>query len=248
MLQLGYFGLINNQNMRLNKFIAQATGISRRKADELIANGKVSINDHLATLGDKVEPFADNIFVHGQEVFLLSEQVVFALHKPAGFITSNTGHTFKDRLVYELLPKDKKQLRYAGRLDKDTSGLLIFTNNGELIENLTHPRFAHEKEYLVQSAFAIRDEQVKKLKKGVNLDGELVSAVAVILKDVQAVSITVTEGRKRLIRKMCDAVGIKISELVRVRIGSLRLSELGLGEGEGRVLREKEIAKLLESS
>lgn len=230
--------------MRLNKFLALGTGMARRKADEAIKKGEVWVNAKVGVLGMDVKG-EDWVEWRGVKVELPRERVVVALNKPEEVIVSHERQTPKEKIVFDLLPEKWQDLRFVGRLDRETCGLLLFTNDGKLNEELTHPRFGHEKEYVVESEWAIEIEQVARLNEGVELSDGMVCAREVVLVGPKKLSLVLMEGRKRIVRRMCSKVGIRIEKLERVRMGGLKLRDLGLKRGEVRELTEKEVRGIL---
>ncbi len=228
----------------MNKFIAQCTGISRREADRELEAGRILVNGVSAALGQVVDEKADIVVRRGQELRLPAAKIVVALNKPRGYLTSRAGFWKCEPTVFDLLPQKWRHLRYAGRLDRDTAGLLIFTNDGQLIEELTHPRHHHEKEYEVRAVRAVTLQQLAELGRGMMLADGWARVLDFQLRDSHTVRLVVGEGRKRLVRRLCAAVHIEIAELRRVRISELCLESLGLAAGESRELVPAEILRL----
>jgi len=229
--------------MRINKYLAQIGITSRRKVDELIKEGRVKINDHVAKLGDQVEPEKDQISVSGMEVVNRGEQKVYiALNKPAGY--TSTAATFKgEKNVLELV-KSKTRLYPVGRLDKDSTGLILLTNDGELAQKITHPKFHIPKTYEVLVLGNVSETQLAMLRKGITLeDGKTAPAdVRVIRKSLPnhtLVEITLYQGKKRQIRRMAAVLHLHVLDLKRIAIGSIKLEDLGIGKY--RKLTEKEL-------
>lgn len=221
--------------MRINKFLAQSSGLSRRAADQVISTGRVLINDRIATLGDAVEA-SDEVFLDGQKQSV-SQKIYIALYKPIGFITSRRPQG-NSRSVYDLLPDEMRQLRYAGRLDKDTSGLLILTNDGDFIQEATHPSKEKIKEYEVELNKPLAPEDARKVEKGVELaDGA--SRLSIFAISGARLSVRLSEGRNRQIRRTFQALGYDVVMLHRTRFGKLTLQ--GLSEGEWLKIRPEEV-------
>lgn len=222
---------------------------SRRKMADAIKQGKVRVNGELAeSFNHPVNIIKDRITINGQPVKLKTEDTIcLMLHKPEG-IVSTTSDEKGRQTVLDILPEKYRDLRLypAGRLDKDTTGLLLLTNDGDLTYRLTHPRFEHEKEYLVHIKGRLNEEEIDSLRKGITLEDGLTSPAD--LKEERSsppynYSITVHEGRKRQVRRMFERLGHPVLSLKRIRIGSLDLGELK--EGEARRLTKKEIEKLI---
>lgn len=218
---------------------------SRRAADKMIENGEVKINGKICTVGDSVKE-TDNVTVNGKTVSLVKKYDYYIMNKPKGYVC-----TVKDdkgrKTVMDLLPNaDEKRLFPVGRLDYDSEGLLILTNDGDLTFRLTHPKNEIPKTYLVKIEGKITDEAVKKLRSGVIVDGKPTgkSNVKVVEsgKDFTRLHVVITEGRNRQVRKMFEAVGKEVKFLKRIKIGELRLS--GLDRGEVRKLSPAEIEYL----
>lgn len=231
--------------MRVSKFISENGIASRRKAEEFILNGRVSVNNKLVTqLGTKIDPQKDSVRVDQKLITLNTEKIYYLLNKPIGYTT-----TTKDRhakhTVLELVPKTTRVFP-VGRLDKNTTGLLILTNDGDLAFRLTHPKFEKEKEYEVFCSSKLSNDNIKKLKKGIHLeDGPTLPVKIKTIKDSPnefIYSIIIREGRKRQIRRMFEHIGNRVVKLKRVRIDKLRLE--GLKEGDWRNLKKDEVKKL----
>lgn len=228
---------------RLNKFIAENSEYSRRKADDLIANGKVKINGKLCKeMGTKVNPESDSVEINNQKIARKKiEHIYIALNKPAGHITTRNDE-FNRPTVMKFVPKNKN-LKAVGRLDKDTEGLLLFSNDGEFINRLTHPRYECEKEYFAILKGKLTLNIKEKLEKGILLEGKKTAPAKIeILKLEEAkteLKITIHEGRKRQIRKMFDYAKTPVKYLRRIRIGNIHLGSLALGEF--RALTKEEI-------
>jgi len=225
--------------MRLQVFLARAGVASRRKAEALIQQGLVRVNGEVARLGQKVGP-QDLVEVAGQRV-ALPERVVLALHKPKGYTTTRFDpHAAKT--VYELLP-DIPGLHPVGRLDRDSEGLLLLTNDGELTFRLTHPRYRVVKVYRVWTERGTLPEAVcRRLLKGVLLEDGPAQALACRPAPGGAL-LTLGEGRKREVRRMLKAVGYPVRRLLRVQVGPIRLGDLPPGRWR-RLSPEEEKALL----
>lgn len=231
--------------MRLNKYIAQAGVASRRKADELTAAGKVKINGVVMTkMGYDVQP-GDVVSAAGKMIEPTSKPVYFALHKPVGYVT--TAQDEQGRLtVMDLVTDVEQRVFPVGRLDFNTSGLLIMTNDGDLSYHLTHPKHNVFKTYRARVSGYLSPERVAKLRGGVDIGGYITSKARVeVVKQGESstiVEIQISEGKNRQVRKMFAAVGNKVVELERTAIGELRLGRLK--EGHYRKLTQQEIEYL----
>lgn len=228
--------------MRLNKYIAAAGICSRRKADELIANGNVKINGAvMKEMGYDVSE-GDRVQVNGRTISAESKKIYIAVNKPLGYITSMNDD--KDRAtVAELVTDIPERLFPVGRLDYNTTGLLIMTNDGNLTYTLTHPRHEVWKTYVATVAGVISDARLARLRKGVDIGGFVTSPAKVkVLKQMPrhaVVEISIREGKNRQVRKMFAAVGNKVQELERVAVGDIRLGRLM--SGHYRKLTKSEI-------
>ena len=219
---------------------------SRRGADELIKEGVVKINGRICAAGDDVDTSCDCVTVRGKQVNTVKKFDYYIMNKPKGYVC-----TVKDdkgrKTVMDLLPPSAKRLFPIGRLDYDTEGLLILTNDGDLTFKLTHPKNEVPKTYLVKTEKPVTDEDLSKLRSGVYIDGVKTKKCNVRIiettKDGSKLHITITEGRNRQVRKMFEAVNNTVDFLKRIKIGDLALT--GLNRGEVRQLTYSEIDYLL---
>lgn len=222
--------------MRLQKFIAKAGYCSRRRAEKLILDGKVSVNGQIITqLGTKVDPEKDKISIENTLLTLEKDLVYILLNKPKGYVTS-CSHP-GEKIVLELL--DISQRVYpVGRLDKDSTGLLLLTNDGKLHLQLTHPSFDHEKEYLVTVAEPISQTALNSLEKGIQILGTQTRPALIKRISATKFKIILKEGKNRQIRRMVKKVGNRVTDLKRIRMANIRLGKLP--EGKWRYLNETE--------
>jgi 23S rRNA pseudouridine2605 synthase len=238
---------------RLQKVLARAGVASRRAAEGLIAAGRVTVNGQVVTTpGTQVDPAHDRIAVDGQPIRLETAPTTILLHKPAGYVTTVRAPWGRPTVLDLVKPGQEQgsneRLFPVGRLDADSEGLLLLTNDGELAQRLTHPRFAQEKEYLVLVEGRPEAEALRQLRAGVPLDCKLTAPALVEIargkrgNDNTWLRFVIHEGRKRQIRRMCQAVGHAVRRLVRVREGVLVLGDLP--PGQWRYLTAAEIAKL----
>lgn len=211
--------------MRINRYIAQHTTLSRRKADELIEAGKVQINRETAHVGSIVKE-SDVVFVNGNRVYPDTHpQIVVLLHKPVGYVCSSSGQGAPT--VYELLPKTLHNLKMAGRLDKDSSGLVVMTNDGHLLQSLTHPSNDKDKVYHVSLHKPLEDGAIARFAHGVSIGDERVSKMSVLpLAHENTYEVTIQEGRNRQIRRSFEALGYKVTTLHRLKLGPYDLGRL----------------------
>ncbi len=232
--------------MRLQKYIANAGVTSRRKAEDLILQGRVKVNGKIVReLGTKVNPSKDLVTVDGDVIKLEEKKVYILLNKPEGYVTS-LKDPHNDKLVLDLIKGVKERLFPVGRLDKDTSGLLIMTNDGNIAYKLTHPKYKIWKRYIALVKGQPDSDTIEKLKNGVIIDGKKTSKARVKLLKKHGqnavLEISIYEGRNRQIRKMCEYVGHPVIKLKRVSIGKIKLD--GIKEGEWRYLNKEEIEYL----
>ncbi len=232
--------------VRLQKYMAENGIASRRKSEELIAAGKVRVNGRIAEIGDKVDPKHDKVTVSGKRVVKVKKNVYIMLHKPRGFIT--TMHDEMDRkCVAELIADVPERVYPVGRLDRESEGLLLLTNDGEFANALTHPSRHVPKTYRVTVRPDVAKEQLAAFENGVEIDGRTTLPAEVRVLDKQegrvVLEIVIYEGRNRQIRKMCEALGLEVARLKRTKIGSLKLGMLK--QGECRYLSDDEIHGLL---
>lgn len=230
---------------RLQKVIAEAGITSRRKAEELITSGKVKVNGNIVTeLGTKVSS-KDKIEVNNQ-IIEKEPKEYYILNKPRGYITSTSDEHHR-KTVIDLIPT-KARIYPVGRLDYDTTGLLLLTNDGEFANILTHPSEKVEKVYMAKLNGIIKGEQINKLKNGVKIDGVVVKASRVKLKKVNEknntcmVQITIHEGKNHQVKKMFESVGYMVEKLKREKVAFFNLKDLQ--SGEYRKLTPKEVAKV----
>ena len=217
---------------RLQRLLARAGFGSRRACEDLIVAGRVEINGHRATLGDRVDPSKDEVRVDGARVNVDPALRTFVLHKPRG-VTTTLRDAHAERDLTSLLPKDVRVFP-VGRLDRDTEGLLLLTNDGDLAHRLTHPRYEIPKEYLAEIDRPPSNRQLARLRRGVELEDGVARAVEARSagggRGRGGVRLVMVEGRKREVRRMLDAVGLPVRRLVRVRVGPIRLGRLRAGE------------------
>ena len=217
---------------RLQRSLARAGFGSRRACEEVIAAGRVQINGRVATLGDRLDPAVDEVRVDGSKVNVDPELRTFALHKPRG-VTTTMRDPHADRDLSGFLPKGVHVFP-VGRLDRDTEGLLLLTNDGSLAHRLTHPRYQIEKEYLAEVGKPPSRRQLARLRRGVELDDGTARALDARSAGGAAVRggvrLVMVEGRKREVRRMLDAVELPVRRLVRVRVGPIRLGTLRPGK------------------
>ncbi len=234
------------EKIRLQKYLSQSGVSSRRKAEEMIAAGMVRVNGRKAEIGCKIDPRHDVVTINKQHIKPQKTRRYIMLHKPRGFVT-----TMQDELgrkSVDMLIEDVGERVYpVGRLDKDSEGLLLFTNDGEFANYMAHPRCHIPKTYRVTVRPPLSDEQLNELSNGVTLDDGYKTRPAEVTVAVNederiVLLITISEGKNRQIRRMCEAVGLNLIRLKRISIGQLRLGMLP--QGKWRDLSENEVRTL----
>ncbi len=233
------------REVRLQKVLADCGLGSRRRCEELIKAGRVRVNRRVAVLGDRVDPESDRITVDGIPLRPGGEKKYLLLNKPVGYIT--TVRDTRGRATVMDLVQEEGRLFPVGRLDKDTRGLLLLTNDGYLAQILLHPSMGVEKTYLVMAEGYVTREGLSRLRKGIRLEEGMTAPAKVRVLGRYGnrclLEFTLHEGKKRQIRRMCAAVGLRVVDLVRTRFGPLELK--GLEEGSYRHLSEREVRELM---
>ena len=223
--------------MRLVKYLANAGVASRRAAEQIIAAGRVSVDGEIVRDPARDVDADRAVLVDGAPVQLVEGHVVYALHKPLG-VVSTAKDTHGRRTVVDLVPSEQR-LYPVGRLDADSTGLILLTNDGDLAYRLTHPSFEVDKTYVaVVARTPVRERALAQLRAGVELDDGPTAPAEVERVGADALSITIHEGRKRQVRRMCAAVGHPVRSLQRVRFGPLALGDLAVG-GHRRLSAEE---------
>jgi 23S rRNA pseudouridine2605 synthase len=226
--------------MRLNRYLAAAGFGSRRHCDELIDSGQVTINGQVCTDFSAQPEESDHVKVKGRRVQLKPVQTI-VLHKPAGFVSTRKDRHARD-IIYDLLPEKFSNLFNIGRLDAQTEGLILLTNDGALAQRLTHPRFKVEKEYELILDHPWDSALEEKLLRGILLDGQRARLTGVRRKSKTHLQVVMKQGLNRQIRRMFAAVGYEVKRLLRTRIGTIRLSDLP--RGHWRFLDSRELRSL----
>jgi len=226
---------------RLNKYIASCGICSRRRADEIIREGRIKVNGIVVTnLGEKVSS-EDVVTLDGKKINKEEKKVYIMLNKPLGYVTTTSDEKGRKN-VLDLIYEDVR-VYPIGRLDMYTEGLLLLTNDGEFANKLMHPRYKLDKVYLVHTDTQVTRLMLEKLRNGVNI-GDYVTKEAKVEKiDDENITITIHEGKNRQVRKMCDAVGIKILNLKRIKYGPISLGSLQVAKY--RYLTDNEVKELL---
>jgi len=213
---------------------------SRRTCEDLIAAGRVTVNGDVARLGRRIDQEADLVAVDGVPVGVRSDLVHYLLNKPAGVITTADDPQGRPTVV-SLVPEDPRVFP-VGRLDLDSEGLLLLTNDGELTHRLTHPSFGVEKEYVAHVEGEPTRQQVRRLREGVELDDGVTAPAQASLVAPTVLKLVIHEGRNRQVRRMCEAIGHPVRRLVRTRIGPL--TDRRLKPGQWRALTNDEVRAL----
>jgi pseudouridine synthase len=237
--------------LRLQKWLSMAGTASRRKAEEIIAAGRVTVNGAVVTeLGAKADPLNDVVEVDGKVIEIQTDKVYIMLHKPEGVVTTVTD-PFGRSTVMDFVPADVR-LFPVGRLDSDTSGLLLLTNDGEWAQKLSHPKYETKKTYVAVVKGVPASESLRKLRQGITIEGKKTAPAQIKLIEKLSIKnaklqnakllITIHEGRNRQVRNMCEAIGHKVINLKRIAIGSLELGSLP--KGKWRHLTAKEVKNI----
>jgi len=234
--------------VRLQKVIAAAGLASRRQAEEMIVDGRVEVNGHLVTeLGTRVDPVSDVVRVDGSRIPPQRHHVYLALNKPRGVISTMEDPQGRPALA-QYIPRKAGRLFHVGRLDADTEGLIILTNDGDFAQRLSHPSFEIDKTYMVETDGAMDNAALRRLERGVTLEDGFIRPDKVKLvsrtSSKTLVEITLHSGRNRVVRRMMEALGFPAQRLARLRIGPIRLGNLP--SGQTRELTSAEIGALLD--
>lgn len=233
--------------IRLQKYLAEAGIGSRRKCEEYIEQGKVKVNGNIAALGTKVDPEKDKVEFEEKEINKIEENIYILLNKPIGYVTTVNDQFGRDK-VLDLI-KVKQRIVPVGRLDMYTSGALLLSNDGEFIYKITHPKHEIDKTYTVTVKGIITDQEVEKLRNGVEIENYITKPAKVKIlkideeKNISRLAITIHEGKNRQVRKMCEAIGKKVQALHRSKIGNIDVKDLKIGTW--RYLKPKEIEQLI---
>lgn len=237
--------------MRLQKYLAECGVASRRKAEEFIAQGKVSVNGKIVTeLGTKVTPNIDKVVYNGKEIKIEEELIYILLNKPIGYVTT-VKDQFKRDSVLDLV-KINKRLVPVGRLDMYTSGALILTNDGDFVYKVTHPKHEIEKTYTVTIKGIVKQEEVERLRKGVKIEDYVTKPAKVKIlktddeKNISRLEIIIHEGKNRQVRKMCESIGHKVLALHRSKIAGIGVKDIPLGKW--RYLSLEEVKRILDEN
>lgn len=243
--------MANNNEVRLQKFMAEQGVASRRKSEDLIRAGKVKVNGHVAEIGMKINPRKDLVTVGKQKLTNVKNRkmVYVMLNKPRGYVTTVSDELGR-KTVMDLLPDFGCRIYPVGRLDKDSEGLLLMTNDGSFTNCMTHPSHEYAKVYRVTVRPAVNDDILFNLRNGIEIDGRMTAPceVTVLTEEENRVVLEfiLHEGRNRQIRKMCESQGLEVARLKRISIGPVKLGMLK--QGDYRELSEQDVKKLLRSA
>lgn len=236
------------EEVRLQKYLAQAGVASRRKAEELIGQGKIKVNNKVVLeLGTKINPIEDKVEYEGKMVTLQEEKIYILLNKPIGYVTTAKDQFNRDSVLD--LVKVKQRIVPVGRLDMYTSGALILTNDGDFVYQVTHPKHEIEKTYTVTLKGIVSKDAIELLRKGVKIENYRTRQAKVKIlkideeKNQSRLEITIHEGKNRQVRKMCEAIGHKVLALHRSQIAKIGVKDLKLGKW--RYLENKEVKQIL---
>lgn len=235
------------EEIRVQKYLAEAGIASRRKCEEYIEQGRVKVNSEIAKLGTKVNPEVDIVLFDNKKIDKKEELVYILLNKPIGYVTTAKDQFSRDSVLD--LVKVKQRIVPVGRLDMYTSGALLLSNDGEFVYKITHPKHEINKTYTVTIKGIVTNEEVEQLQNGVEIEDYVTKPAKVkiiktdIEKNISRLEITIHEGKNRQVRKMCEAVGRKVQALHRSKIGNLDVKDLKLGTW--RYLKQNEINELL---
>ena len=236
------------EEIRLQKFLAEAGIASRRKAEEYIMQGRVKVNNKVVSeLGTKIIPDKDIILFDDNEVKNKTKNVYILLNKPIGYVTTAKDQFNRDTVLD--LVKVKERLVPVGRLDMYTSGALLLSNDGDFVYKITHPKHEIDKTYTVTLIGIVTNEEVESLRQGVKIEDYVTKPAKVkilktdVEKNISRLEITIHEGKNRQVRKMCEAIGKKVKALHRSKIGNISVKDLKIGQW--KYLNEKEVDYLL---
>ncbi len=240
---------MTDDRIRLQKYLSMCAVASRRKAEELIAQGKVKVNGKVAQIGDKVSPKHDTVTVGGKKIVGNKKHYYIMLHKPRGYITTMDDEMGR-KCVAELVRDVGARVYPVGRLDRDSEGLLLMTNDGEFANHMTHPSKHIPKTYRVTVRPDVTEDMLTAFATGMDIDGRMTAPADAHVIEKQenraVMEIVLYEGRNRQIRKMCESLGLEVARLKRTSMGSLKLGMLP--PGKWRELKDDEVHKLMVSS
>jgi 23S rRNA pseudouridine2605 synthase len=228
------------EKKRLAKFISAAGVASRRTCEEFIFSGRVKVNGVVTRVPQTLVDENDQIMFDNRSIKGTEGKVYYILNKPAGYLCSPV-ESIRKKMVLDLFDKVNKRLFTVGRLDKDTTGLLLVTNDGTFAHRVMHPSSNISKEYIAKVSLEVTADHLKAINEGTNIEGEFVKPLSVTKVRRGTVKIVVAEGRKREVRLLVEAAGLEVKELKRVRIGGLRLGKLPVGTWREMTERERTV-------
>lgn len=236
---------MEGSKIRLQKMLADCGVASRRKAEELIEQGRVRVNGKVAVIGDKVNPRVDKVTVSGRKIVVKKNNIYIMLNKPRGYVTTMSDEMGR-KCVAELVENVGVRVFPVGRLDRDSEGLLLMTNDGAFANAVSHPSRHVAKTYRVTVRGKVTEENVTSLATGLMLEGRVTAPADVRIVNIApertVMEITLYEGRNRQIRKMCELINLEVLRLKRIAIGNVKLGMLKLGDW--RELNEKELGSI----
>jgi pseudouridine synthase len=215
-----------SEKIRLQKYLSQSGICSRRKGEEYIEKGLIRVNGQIATLGMSIDPSIDKVELSEEEIKAVEKLVYYKLNKPRGIVT--TCAQDDQRSILDIIDIPERVFP-VGRLDKDTTGLILMTNDGRLANYLMHPKYEHQKEYVVETFWPISDEELVKMSEGVEILWKLTNKSPITRYSSGSFSIILTEWRNRQIRRMVEVVWHKVKKLKRIRIENILLGDLPIG-------------------
>jgi len=215
--------------MHLNQFLAQALGISRREADDIIKEERVTLNGEPALFWQKIDTDKDTVKYEGKEAKLPQEIITIILNKPTGYVTTRED-TRRRRTIMDLIPKELHHLKPVGRLDLESEGLLVMTNDGDLIYKYTHPKFEKEKEYILEFKIPVTNELIDAFLNGIMLEEGLAKADKVERLGRNKIKVVLHQGFNRQLRRMSSECHNKIIRLIRTRMAEIELGDLDSGK------------------
>ena len=214
--------------IRLNAFLASATGCSRRQADADIASGFVRVNDQRGEVGQQVDPATARVTVRGRPVMVPTAHTYVALNKPVGYVCTRSDPQGRPT-IYDLLPAELHRCKPVGRLDYDSEGLILLSDDGDFINQMTHPRYEHEREYEVRFSLPITSDLLRQWQHGVPLEEGLAKVDSIEQVDERTVRLVLHQGWNRQLRRMAGVLGLAIGRLRRIRVGNIALGKLQSG-------------------
>ncbi len=213
---------------RLNAFLANATGCSRRQADADIASGVVRVNGQRGEVGQQVDPAKDQVTVRGKLVAAPAAHTYVALNKPVGYVCTRSDPQGRPT-IYDLLPSELHRCKPVGRLDYDSEGLILLSDDGTFINEMTHPRYEHEREYEVRFSTPVTSDLLRQWQKGVHLEEGMAKVDSIEEVDEKTVRVVLHQGWNRQLRRMAGVLGLAIGRLRRIRMGEVTLGKLQPG-------------------